>query len=267
MEQSTSPLVSIIMSVYNGETFLRECIKSVLDQTYKDFEFICINDGSKDSSLGILQEYAKKDSRLIIIDKVNSGLTKSLNIGINNAKGKFIARIDADDIWIQNKLELQINKFRNENKLHLLGTNFCLVNEDGEITLSDYNTIYDSKGLKKKLLFKNEFCHSSVMFVNDSKFRYNESVKFGQDYELWLRLKEYGDIQILPEVLVQRRISKDMISKKNRNGQFLQSLKTQVGHALRNRKNYIYIPYYYLHFLVFRFLFLVQDILRNDFHK
>ena len=93
-----NPLVSVVMSVYNSEKYLKEAIESILNQTYTNFEFIIVNDGSTDSSLDIIQEYMKKDERIVLISRDNKGLPYSLNEGIEKAKGKYIARMDADDI-------------------------------------------------------------------------------------------------------------------------------------------------------------------------
>ena len=90
--------ITVLMSVFNGERWLAESLKSILNQTFTDFEFIIINDGSTDGTLKILEKYAKQDSRIKIYYKENSGLTDSLNFGVSKAKGKWIARIDADDI-------------------------------------------------------------------------------------------------------------------------------------------------------------------------
>ena len=89
--------LSVVMSVYNGETYLAESIESILRQTYKNFEFIIINDGSTDSSAEIIDTFAASDDRIVVIHQTNSGLTRSLNAGIKNARGEYIARQDADD--------------------------------------------------------------------------------------------------------------------------------------------------------------------------
>ncbi|MDD2913253.1 MAG: glycosyltransferase family 2 protein, partial [Candidatus Pacebacteria bacterium] len=103
-----NPKISIIMPVYNVETFLSEAIESVLNQTFYDFEFVIINDGSTDNSLEIIKNYEKKDSRIVLLDnKENLGITKSLNIGLNKARGEYIARMDGDDISEKERIEIQ----------------------------------------------------------------------------------------------------------------------------------------------------------------
>lgn len=95
-----NPTISVVISVYNGEKYLSEAIESVLNQTYKDFEFIIINDGSTDNSLEIIKKYQNQDERIVLISRENKGLVSSLNEGIEKAKGKYIARMDADDICL-----------------------------------------------------------------------------------------------------------------------------------------------------------------------
>src|SRR3989337_2996755 len=123
--------VSVIMSVYNGERHLRESVDSILNQTFQDFEFIIINDGSKDQSKYILESY--KDERIKLIHNKNMGLTKSLNIGISIAKGKYIARQDADDISEPERLKTQYDFMEANPGLGLIGSQFEVIKENGEI--------------------------------------------------------------------------------------------------------------------------------------
>lgn len=115
-----TPDVSIIMAVFNGEEFIEDSIKSVLKQTFKNFEFIIVDDGSIDNSLKIIKSYQAIDSRIKIITQKNNGLAKSLNVGIKNSKGKYIARIDADDLCYECRLEKQY-LFMENNHLRELG--------------------------------------------------------------------------------------------------------------------------------------------------
>ena len=91
------PKISVIIPIYNVEKYLRQCLDSVVNQTIKDIEIICINDGSTDNSQAILNEYAKKDERFVVINQVNQGLSVARNNGLNSATGKYVAFIDSDD--------------------------------------------------------------------------------------------------------------------------------------------------------------------------
>jgi len=114
--------VSIVMSVYNAQKYLDEAIESILNQTYSNFEFIIINDGSTDKSLEIIENYAKKDSRIIVINRENKGLIYSLNEGIRKANGKYIARMDADDISLPQRLEKQVEFMEKNKNIGICGT-------------------------------------------------------------------------------------------------------------------------------------------------
>ena len=109
------PKVSIIVPVYNAEKYLRETLNSVADQTYSDFELIAVNDGSKDSSLSILREYEEKDARIRVIDKLNSGVSDTRNIGISQAKGEYVAFLDADDLYSPEYLSVMMNVAEEKN--------------------------------------------------------------------------------------------------------------------------------------------------------
>ncbi|TNE70794.1 glycosyltransferase family 2 protein, partial [bacterium] len=115
-----SPVITCLMSVYNGEEFLREAMDSILDQTYTNFEFLIINDGSTDDTVPIIESYDDPRIRLIH-NEVNIGLTKSLNKGIGLAKGEYIARMDADDISLPERFERQIEVLLN-SKIDICGT-------------------------------------------------------------------------------------------------------------------------------------------------
>ena len=209
------PKISVIMPVYNGERYLRESIESVIGQTFKDFEFIIINDGSKDNSLKIIEEYRLKDNRIKIIEQENSGVIQALNNGIKIAKGEYIARMDADDVSLPERLEKQIF-FLEKEKAVLCGSWAITINEEGkEIDKMNYPK---STWLKNKLylLRGNPFIHPTVMFKKE------EIVKIGlyknhrhiEDYELWTRVvSKYKSINI-PEYLLKYRIHNDQITKK-----------------------------------------------------
>ena len=159
-------LISVVMSVYNGEKYLVDSVDSILNQTLFDYEVIIVNDGSTDSSLKIIKEYQKKDKRLKLINNErNIGLTKSLNKGIGISKGKYIARQDADDISLKNRLRVQYEFLELHPECVAVGSNARIVDM--------HNTfLYDSAQPLlwediKEVLPKNPFFHSSTMFRKD----------------------------------------------------------------------------------------------------
>ena len=204
-----NPKISVVMSVYNGEKHLRESIESILNQTFTDFEFIIVNDGSTDNSLEIIKSY--DDERIKIINnEENIGLTKSLNKAIKQARGVYIARQDADDISLSNRLELQFKFLEKHPEVALLGTGIYVIDENGD----EIEKRIMHPNPKRSLLKGNRFIHGSVMFrksVIDELGAYNETLRYSQDYELWLRLSKEYDVRNLTVPLYKLRMHKSSI--------------------------------------------------------
>lgn len=200
------PKVTVLMSVYNGERFLPQAIDSILTQSYHDFEFLIIDDGSNDRSREIIQSYNDKRIRLIN-NRENIGLTASLNKGLELAGGEYIARMDADDVSYPQRLEVQVEFLENNPAVALLGAWAEVVDEDGK-TIKVWRYPAGDCAIRWRLLTRNCLVHSSVMYRKD-KVRdaggYNSSLKFAQDYELWAKLSGTARIRQLPRVLITHR--------------------------------------------------------------
>lgn len=208
------------MSVYNGERYLRESVESILNQTFKDFEFIIINDGSTDKTEEILNSY--KDGRLRIFNQPNQGLTRSLNKALRFAQGEYIARQDADDISLPKRIGKQVEFLDIHKDIAVLGTFARIINELGCVVgdVIQFPEIEPEK-IGRRLYFGNYLAHPTVMYrssVIKKLGGYNEDFEFSQDYELWLRVIEGGyGIVSLPEYLsLYRRhdSQKSMVSLK-----------------------------------------------------
>ncbi len=224
-------LVSVVMAVYNGETYLREAIDSILNQTFTNFEFIIINDGSTDKSLSILKSYT--DNRIILINnEVNKGLIYSLNKGIEIAKGEYIARMDADDICLPNRFSEQLKAFQSQPNTIVVSSNYYLLNNN---TLSLIETNYTNYALKALLLFTPCFCHPTVMIKNILKEKnlfYNKEFIHAEDYKLWTDLAFCGDFYNVTIPLLKYRSHPTQISTLNKN--------TQLQLSSDIRKKYLY---------------------------
>jgi glycosyltransferase involved in cell wall biosynthesis len=209
-----APSVSVIMSVYNGARFLHQAIESILSQTFDDFEFIIVNDGSTDETPVILGSYTAP--RMVIIENdSNIGLARSLNKALAIAQGKYIARQDADDFSMPERLARQVTYLDTHPEVGLLGTGSIWVTEDSQDS-EVRQSFTENAELQQALLADNRFDHSSVMFrricVEDTGGWYREDFRYTQDYELWLRLSEAWDIANLPEVLYCHRVHDNMVS-------------------------------------------------------
>ena len=225
--------VSVIMAVFNGQKYIEESIKSILEQTFRNFEFIIVNDGSTDRTKEILLDWAKKDNRIKIITNPNNiGLTKSLNKAINMAQGKYIARQDADDISLPQRLEKQVVFLENHPEIKILGTFGYAINKEGKVLREEILPVSSQK-IKNMLIKKNPFIHASVMIkkeIIDKVGGYNEDFKVIQDYELWFRILRVARGENLPLFLVKKRYQPEMISFKNNKEQLRQriALKKEV---------------------------------------
>ena len=208
-----NPEVTVLMSVYNGEKYLREAIDSILNQTFENFEFLIINDGSTDGTADTLQSY--NDPRIKIINnEKNIGLTKSLNRGLKIARGEYIARQDADDVSMPERLEKEVNFLNQNRNIGLVGTYSLRINEKGNV-LHVARPLNDDRELKEKLLIGNQFGHGSVMFRRECIEKvgsYREEFKSSQDYDLWLRIADFFDVANIPELLYKWRLNVNSIS-------------------------------------------------------
>lgn len=201
--KANSILISVLMPVYNSEKYLKEAIESILDQSYKNIELLIINDGSKDGSDKIIRLYKDKRIRYISFER-NLGLVHVLNLGLKIAKGNYIARMDADDISLPDRMQKQIN-FLNKNKDYgMVGTLYANMNENREI-YEIGGQLLDYEEIKTGIFFINAFCHGSVMFRSDflrkNKIVYKYNLDIYEDYELWIRLAKITKVANLDEVL------------------------------------------------------------------
>lgn len=216
------PKVSVIMAVYNGGEYLRLAIDSILQQSFRDFEFIIINDGSQDNSLEVLTEYAKIDDRIRIISRENKGLVASLNEGIAEAKTPLIARMDADDICLPERLTKQVEFLHQHEDIVCVGTAQIIIDEDGD-ELTTLNVPTGDREIQEKLLQGNcPIEHPSVMFRTDvvkALNGYRKEFETAEDYDLWLRIGELGKLANINKPLIKYRYLNSSISAANQSKQ------------------------------------------------
>lgn len=210
------PKISVILSIYNHRTYINECIQSILDQSYKDWELIIIDDGSTDNSYEELKRFEQIDNRIILVkNQKNQGLPKSLNYGISLSNGEFIIRVDADDICIKDRFEIlikNITKKENSN-IDVLGSNAYFVNKENKI-IGQSSMPINFEDFKKEIYKRNPFIHSSVIirksFLSKNNLYDKKFIK-AQDYDLWLRGYKYNNYKNLEKILLNYRFlnSKD----------------------------------------------------------
>jgi glycosyltransferase involved in cell wall biosynthesis len=204
-----NPRISILMSVYNSPTFLSDAINSILSQTFEDFEFLIIDDGSNDQTSKILG--VQNDKRIrIITNHHNIGLTHSLNKLLKLAQGEYIARMDADDISLPRRLEYQVDFLDKHPDTGLVGCNYYEIDENDNV-IKDCKPPSENLVLKWSLLFQNAFCHSATMFRQQCLSQagnYDEQLSYAQDYDLWLRIAQNNSIHNLDLFLHKWRRNK-----------------------------------------------------------
>jgi hypothetical protein len=201
------PKVTVLMAVYNGERYLREAVESILCQTFQDFQFLIINDGSTDNTRNLILSY--DDARIVLVDnKHNIGQTRSLNRGLELAAGQLIARQDADDISEPERLAKQVAFLDRRREVVLLGTWYKEIDLNGTV-VGDRKLACDTTDIRWCLLFFCPFVHSSVMFrksvLAEQIGFYNETLAYSQDYDLWHRIARRFPVANLSEPLVRLR--------------------------------------------------------------
>jgi glycosyltransferase involved in cell wall biosynthesis len=208
----TIPRVSVLIPVFNGARFLREALDSVLSQTFSDIEVLAVDDGSTDESLTILMEYAKYDSRVCVIRKTHSGFSETLNEGLRWARGAFVARIDADDMMMPNRIASQFDYLSANNDLTFCSSAVSLIDQEGrtfgrsQLPPTTRAELQDM--IKRRVSFS--FTHPAVMFRRDAVVAvggYNGDYFPVEDLELFCRLILRGmSGLVVPEVLTAYRV-------------------------------------------------------------
>lgn len=213
---NTTPEISLIMSVYNGEDYLAEAIESVLNQTFREFELIIINDCSTDGTSEILEKYASMDSRVKVhTNEVNLRLPSSLNKAMSYAQGKYIARMDADDICLPDRLARQFDFMEKNPHISLSSCRFMTL-KNGVISSGGCGGKGDNESIKALLLVTNPILHPGIMAKADviRDLGYDKNFTCTEDMELWTRFVMAGhNIEILPEYLMIYRLHDKQITE------------------------------------------------------
>ncbi len=206
------PRLSVVMSVYNGEAYLREALGSILAQTFADFEVVCVDDGSTDATTDILAEAAGRDSRVRVLSQENRGLIASLNRGCREARGTLIARMDDDDVSHPERFRRQVAFLETHPEVGILGTVVSYIDADGVPTGGQWPRWAPPGVNGWTLLFKTNLCHPTVLARRDvleslgsGDGPYRAEALHAEDYELWTRALFTTRIANLPEPLLTRR--------------------------------------------------------------
>jgi len=229
VDKIITPVVSVLMPVFNCQQYISESIYSILNQSFHDFELIIIDDASTDRTVKVIQNI--NDNRIQLIQKkINSGYTNSLNIGIKLCKGRYIARMDGDDISLPLRFETQVRYLDKQKDVAVCGTwiqfleteeivKYPVSSEDVKMALLEYSAIaHPTAMLRKKV-------------IEDFNLSYDTETEPAEDYDLWVRILRYGKIVNIPEVLLKYRLHEDQVSNVRR--------KVQKERAIKARKKMI----------------------------
>jgi glycosyltransferase involved in cell wall biosynthesis len=196
--------MSVLIPVYNAERYLEEAINSILNQTLSDFEVIIVDDGSTDASLSILNSFAQRDSRIHIISRPNTGIVGALNDGLKMCSGKYIARMDADDLCRMDRFELQVQRMEAEPEIVALGSCATIIDPEGDVLGAAQLPLEHEQIDAQHLKGVSSIFHPAVMIRRDVICQLNGYRKLAwpaEDMDLWLRLAEKGKVANLPEQL------------------------------------------------------------------
>ena len=213
----SDPLISVVMPVYNAADYLGQAVSSILAQTLRDYEFIIVNDGSTDRSGKMLEQFAKKDKRIKLISKPNTGIVAALNDGLAQARGTFIARMDADDISLPNRFALQLDYVQQHSDCVALGSRVVAIDPYGcELYRSEHKLDHDE--IDRELLNGSGWAivHPVAMMRREAIERvagYRKQWQWVEDLDLFLRLAEIGKLANLSDMLLHYRQHTESINR------------------------------------------------------
>lgn len=224
---SNNPKISVLLPVYNCELYIKEAIDSILNQTFSDFELLIIDDASTDKTLEIIKSFT--DSRIVIKEKPkNLGYTDSLNYGLTIAKGEYIARMDGDDYSFPNRFEKQVTYLDSHPEAVLCGANYAII--DSEITTQ---LPQNNDEIQIQFIRNNCIAHPVVMLRNSvlkaNNICYDVNKEPAEDFDLWVRLLNYGKLHNLPEVLLKYRVHQKQVSNLQSEKQRNVSVDTKIN--------------------------------------
>ena len=212
------PKISIILPTFNAEKYLEKTILSIINQNYKNFELIIIDNESKDNTINIVNKFKKK-LNLKIINKKTKNLAEALNLGLEASKGKYIARIDADDLIRKNRLIKQVEFLENNMDYNIVGTN-ALRFKNNSFFIKPFIIDYDDIFMKISMIFNSPFIHPSVMirkkFILENNISYNIKYYECEDYELWFNILKKTKFKNLKYCGIYYRVHKQSASFKKR---------------------------------------------------
>lgn len=234
------PAVSVLLPVFNGEYWVRDCLKSIFSQDFNTFELIVVDDGSTDNSWGLLESLCLHDRRVRLYRRENCGLVASLNFALQEARAPWIARMDIDDLSHPHRFSTQLRHVEHNPGVVCLGSGFHLINECSEIVSTYHLPSQHSQILDRLIMSRTCFPHASAFFRRDVALQiggYRKCMTRAQDTDLWLRFSEYGALSAIPFPLVSIRQHPQQLSAgQGAYEQFLMGWSAVISYKLRTKQ-------------------------------
>lgn len=233
----TARRITVLMSVFNGEAYLDAAIGSILGQSYRDFDFLIVDDGSTDGSAAILARQAAADPRITVIRKENAGLAAALNAGLAAIDSEYVARMDADDVSLPTRLAQQLAFLDSHPEIAVVGSRVAAI-EDGGGIRRVREVASEPEAVARALPLRNAIVHPSTMMrtaVLRAAGGYREEFRYSQDYDLWLRLVATEQLANMPDVLLHYRThARRASANTNRYRQTIYSVAAAADYFLRS---------------------------------
>ena len=235
MIATSAPVVSVVMPVYNGEAYLAEAVESILSQTLRDLELVIIDDGSTDGTASILRRYGQADRRVRVQIRTHRGLVAALNEGCGLARGTYIARMDADDVALPDRLQKEVAFLEAHPDVAVVGGCQDVVNEHGDV-IERIRMPEGDADIRARIGQENAMSHPTAMFRKEVFERvggYRLAVAYAEDYDLWLRIAERHQLANLPDTVLRYRIHAGASSVRSRKQQVLAKLAARRAAEIR----------------------------------
>lgn len=229
----TQPAVSVLMSMYNSAAYVQAAVESVLAQSFSDFEFLIVDDGSSDNSAAIVAKLAKSDARITLFRQENRGIVPSVNFLIDQAQAPLIARMDSDDICLPDRFAAQVAHMAAHPELGALGTQFIEIDEQDKIRDAYFRHPTSASDIRAALAERQPIGNPTVMLRTEVIRQiggYRPAFRYCEDYDLFLRLSRVADIENLPDVHLLYRRSENQMSTLNNHRQTRQAVKALFAH-------------------------------------
>ncbi len=234
---SGAPRVTVLLPVYDAERYLAEAVESILAQTFTDFELLAIDDGSRDGSVALLERYARRDPRVRLVSRAHAGLVATLNAGLSLARGALVARMDADDVALPRRLEIQVARLDRDPDLLCVGGAYEVIDAKGRRIDLVRPPEAPDQILAAALEGRSPICHPTALYRRERVLAvggYDLAAPVAQDYDLWLRLMDIGPLANVSEVVLRLRYHAHSVSEREQAKQMAYA--RRICEAARERR-------------------------------